>query len=84
MNAISITTIQTNLYWEDIDKNLAHFNEKLNAVTESTDIIVLPEMFTTGFTMNTGLFAEEQDGKGLQWMQKKAKEKNCVLVGSIS
>ena len=84
MNAISITTIQTNLYWEDIDKNLSHFDEKLNLVIELTDIIVLPEMFTTGFTMNTGLFAEEHGGKGLQWMQQKAKEKNCVLVGSIS
>ena len=84
MNAISITTIQTNLYWEDIDKNLAHFDDKLNLLTEPTDIIVLPEMFTTGFTMNTGLLAEEHGGKGLNWMQKKAKEKNCVLVGSIS
>lgn len=84
MNALSVTTIQTNLYWEDIDKNLAHFEKKLNLVTESTDIIVLPEMFTTGFTMNTKELAEEHGGKGLQWMQQVAKEKNCALVGSIS
>ncbi len=84
MNALSVTTIQTNLYWEDIDKNLAHFEEKLNLVTQNTDIIVLPEMFTTGFTMNTGELAEDHGGKGLQWMQQKAKEKNCALVGSIS
>jgi omega-amidase len=84
MNAINVTTIQTNLYWQDIDKNLAHFDEKVNAIKEHTDIIVLPEMFTTGFTMNPKVFAEEHGGKGLQWMQLKSKEKNCVLVGSIS
>lgn len=84
MNAISITTIQTILYWEDIEKNLAHFDDKLNSLSEPTDIIVLPEMFTTGFTMNTMEFSEEHGGKGLQWMQQKAKDKNCVLVGSIS
>lgn len=84
MNTINITTVQTKLYWEDIDKNLAHFDEKLNLVIEQTDIIVLPEMFTTGFTMNAEELAEEHGGKGLQWMQKKAKEKNCILVGSIS
>lgn len=84
MNALNLTTIQTHLYWEDIDKNLAHFNEKLNAVTESTDIIVLPEMFTTGFTMNPKVMAEEHGGKTLQWMLQKSKEKNCVITGSIS
>lgn len=84
MNAINVTTIQTHLYWEDIDKNLAHFEEKLNALTEQTDIIVLPEMFTTGFTMNPKALAEQHEGKGLQWMQKTSKEKKCVLVGSIS
>ena len=84
MNAITITTLQTNLYWQDIDKNLAHFEEKLNTLKEQTDIIVLPEMFTTGFTMNPHAFAESHPGKGLQWMQQKSKERNCVLVGSIS
>ena len=84
MNAINVTTIQTNLYWQDIDKNLSHFDSKVSSIKEHTDIIVLPEMFTTGFTMNPLVFAEEHGGKGLQWMQQKAKEKNCVLVGSIS
>ncbi|MBK6984208.1 MAG: amidohydrolase [Bacteroidetes bacterium] len=84
MDDLIITTIQTNLYWQDIDKNLVHFEEKLNALTEQTDIIVLPEMFTTGFTMNPKVLAESHGDKGLQWMQRKSKEKNCVLVGSIS
>jgi omega-amidase len=84
MDDLRITTIQTHLYWEDIDQNLVHFEEKLNALTEQTDIIVLPEMFTTGFTMNPKVLAESHGDKGLQWMQRKSKEKNCVLVGSIS
>ncbi len=84
MDHLIITTIQTNLYWQHIDKNLAQFDEKVDAIKEHTDIIVLPEMFSTGFTMNPKEFAEEHGGKGLQWMQQKSKEKNCVLVGSIS
>lgn len=84
MTDLSITTIQTHLFWEDIDANLAHFEEKISAITSHTDIIVLPEMFTTGFTMKTEQLAEPHGGKGLQWMLKKAKEKKCAIVGSIS
>ena len=84
MDELRITTIQTHLFWEDIDENIHHFDNKINELSEKTDIVVLPEMFTTGFTMNPKLFAEEQGGKGLQWMQLKARERSCVLVGSIS
>lgn len=81
---LKITTVQTNLFWEDVTKNLNHFSAKLEEIIETTDIIVLPEMFTTGFTMNPELLAEDHGGIGLQWMQQKASEKNSVLVGSIS
>ena len=84
MKDLTITTVQTHLYWEDAPKSLLHFDEKLNEITLPTDIIVLPEMFTTGFTMNPKLFAEEHGGIGLQWMMKKAAEKNAVIVGSIA
>jgi predicted amidohydrolase len=84
MTNLIITIIQTHLHWENPIKNIAHFDSKINAITESTDIIVLPEMFTTGFTMNPKLHAEEHGGNGLQWMTQKAKEKKCVIVGSIS
>ncbi len=84
MDNLIITIIQTNLFWENSDKNIAHFDAKINAISEPTDIVVLPEMFTTGFTMNPKLLAEEHGGVGLQWMIKKAKEKKCVIVGSIS
>lgn len=84
MDNLIITIIQTNLFWENSDKNIAHFDAKINAISDPTDIVVLPEMFTTGFTMNPKLLAEEHGGVGLQWMIKKAKEKKCVIVGSIS
>lgn len=80
---LTITTLQTSLYWEDPAKNLAHFSEKLRAV-ESTDLIILPEMFTTGFTMKPELLAEEDGGIGFRWMQETAARKHCVVVGSIS
>lgn len=83
-NSLRITTVQTYLNWEHVDENLKHFTTVLNNINEPTDMIVLPEMFTTGFTMKPELLAEEHGGKGLQWMQQKAKEKKCVLVGSIS
>lgn len=84
MNNLIITIIQTNLYWEDSVKNIAHFDAKINCINEPTDIVVLPEMFTTGFTMNPKALAEEHGGKGLQWMIRKATERNCVIAGSIS
>ena len=84
MQDLTVTTVQTHLFWEDAQKNLQHFDEKLNEIKETTDIIVLPEMFTTGFTMTPSKFAEEHGGAGLQWMKRKAIEKNCVIVGSIA
>lgn len=84
MKDLSITTIQTHLFWEDIQQNLQHFNKKINEITHPTDIIILPEMFTTGFTMNPSKLAEVSGGKELKWMLQKSQEKNCVIVGSIS
>lgn len=84
MNDLKITTIQTHILWEDVNSNIAHFDLKVDQLSEPTDIIVLPEMFTTGFTMNPVKLAEEHGGRGLQWMIRKAKEKQCVITGSIS
>lgn len=83
MGAIKITTVQTYLHWENVGENLNHFSKLLEGI-EETDIIVLPEMFTTGFTMKPELLAEEHGGKALHWMQQMAKLKNSVIVGSVS
>jgi omega-amidase len=83
--AMRITTIQSNLVWEDKKANLAHFDQLLSQIkTDETDIIVLPEMFSTGFSMNPQLFAESpHKSTTTTWMQAKALEFNAAIVGSI-
>jgi omega-amidase len=80
---MQVTIIQTALHWEDKDKNLAHFDALVNSITEPTDLIVLPEMFSTGYSMAPEKLADAANGKSLQWMAKKAKEKNAVICGSV-
>lgn len=83
MKDLNITLIQTSLHWENIDKNLEMFEQKISSIQEATDLIILPEMFLTGFTMNAASSAEDMNGKAVQWMRKTAKEKNCPIVGSL-
>lgn len=82
MQALNFTVVQTTLAWEDTDANLEHFSGKLNGV-ESTDVIVLPEMFTTGFSMNPEKYARESTDKALPWMQSIAEDKQAAVLGSI-
>ena len=79
---MQITLIQSELYWEDIAANLAMFDVKLANIA-STDLIVLPEMFTTGFSMNAAALAEAMDGSAVQWMRKQAAAKNAAITGSL-
>ena len=81
---MNITIIQTQLAWENREKNLQHFEKSVSSISSPTDIIVLPEMFTTGFTMNPEKNAEEHLGEGFKWMQKMAKQKNAIITGSIA
>jgi predicted amidohydrolase len=80
---LNVAIIQANLHWENKQENLNLFSNKIENISEVVDLIVLPEMFTTGFTMNPEKFAEEMNGETIGWMQKKANEKNCVIVGSF-
>lgn len=84
MNNLKITTVQTKLFWEDSKKNLAHFSKLLKTVKpDKTDVIVLPEMFNTGFTMNVKGCAQQMGGPAMQWMHLMAYEKNAAVCGSI-
>ena len=76
---LRVTVIQSNLFWEDIDQNLNQFQTQINLISQQTDVIVLPEMFTTGFTMNPEVYAENHEGKGLSWMKKNAIENSIAL-----
>ena len=84
MANLVVSIIQSHLYWESVDQNLQAFETKIKDILEVTDVVVLPEMFTTGFTMNPINYAENHEGKGLKWMKKMAQQKNSAIVGSIS
>ncbi|MCB9361754.1 MAG: nitrilase family protein [Flavobacteriales bacterium] len=80
---LKVTIIQSELHWENTDENLAMFTDKINAIIEQTDVIVLPEMFTTGFSMDSVKLAEKMDGKTVTWMKQQAAKKNAVITGSL-
>lgn len=79
---LKVTTIQTNLFWEHKEKNLINIELKIRNITDRTDVIVLPEMFTTGFSMTPAKFAEPMTGKTVNWMKQMALIKNALLIGS--
>jgi len=83
MENLKVTTFQGYLYWENIDKNLQNITTRLSAIREKTNLIILPEMFSTGFSMEAEKLAEAMGGKTMRWMHKTAKEYDCVLTGSI-
>lgn len=80
---INISLIQASLHWEDRQKNLNHLEGLMGALKGKTDIIVLPEMFTSGFSMNTESQFNTMDGEALVWMKEMAKELNAVVCGSL-
>ncbi len=81
--SLTITIIQANLVWENIDANLELFTKKINSITAKTEVIVLPEMFSTGFSMQPEKLAETMDGKSVRWMLKTAVEKRVIITGSL-
>jgi len=81
---MKVTIIQTKLHWENREKNLEHFSALISSVKEKTDLIVLPEMFTTGFTMNPEQWAEPADGPSQKWLKEQSKKKNAVITGSVA
>ena len=83
MAQLKITLLQSEIMWEDPAANLAHYGELLDKMVEPTDLIILPEMFTTGFTMNPAPYAEEMGGLGMRWMASQAKRWKAAVVGSL-
>src|SRR5688572_26971532 len=81
---MKVTLVQTQLHWENREKNLGHFDTLLRDLRGKTTLVILPEMFTTGFSMQPEKVAEEANGAGLEWMQRKSSELNAVITGSIA
>ena len=80
MNSLQISLVQSEITWEDVEANLDRFEKTIEEL--KTDIIVLPETFTTGFTMNVGEVSEEAFGRTHQWMVKMSSKLNAVITGS--
>lgn len=80
---MKITLIQSDLYWENPQENRKQFETKINQIDSEVNLIVLPEMFSTGFTMNASAVAETMEGETILWMQSLAKKKNAAITGSL-
>jgi omega-amidase len=83
MSAVTFTLIQTALHWEDKTANLRMLEEKIMTLSQPTHVIVLPEMFATGFSMTPETLAEPMTGPTVQWMQRLAAQKRVILTGSL-
>ncbi|HEY0895151.1 MAG TPA: nitrilase family protein [Sphingobacteriaceae bacterium] len=83
MSTLKITTFQAYLFWENTEKNLQNLGLRLSSIREKTDLIVLPEMFNTGFTMNADRLAEEMGGRSMQWMNEQARKFDSVVTGTL-
>ena len=79
---LSVTTVQADLSWENKAENFKKMDDMLNQV-KNTDVIVLPEMFTTAFSMNPAAFAENLFGDTFQWMTQKAEQLDASITGSF-
>lgn len=80
---MKIALVQTSLTWENPMENRSHLVQKINGFLEEVDLIILPEMFSSGFTMNPKAVAETMQGETVSWLQHLAKAKNCAITGSL-
>lgn len=91
MSSLTITLIQPNVIWQDKKANLEMLEKKINSIKEKTEVVILPEMFSTGFSMKPELFAEKMparsgtngNGETVKWMKRIASSKKIILTGSI-
>ena len=83
MPDLNITLVQPNVVWENISQNLDQYDQMLSEVSEKSDLIILPEMFSTGFSMQAAKLAEPMDGKTVSWMEQLANKTDSVVCGSL-
>jgi predicted amidohydrolase len=82
LHQMQISLIQSLLHWENVSLNLEMFEEKMADIGK-TDLIILPEMFSTGFSMNALELAEKMDGQSVKWIKEQAEKKNAAITGSL-
>ncbi|MDR5589127.1 amidohydrolase [Christiangramia sp. SM2212] len=80
---LNIAFIQANLHWEDSEANRKLFSEEISKISDEVELIILPEMFTTGFSMNAEKLAEPTEAETLNWMKETAMKKSAAVTGSV-
>ncbi len=80
---LKISLVQMNVLWEDPSANIHHLEKMLHLPPE-TDLLLLPEMWSTGFSMRPEFIAEKDNGPALQWMIQYSQKLNCAIAGSLS
>jgi len=83
-NELKITSLQVDIAWEHPEANIYKYTEMINSISSDVDLVVLPEMFTTGFSMNPSICAEAMDGKSVAWMQEIASQKQIAIMGTLA
>lgn len=83
MSALLVTLIQANLHWEDKQANLQMLEDQIQKIGQPTQLVVLPEMFSTGFSMQPEKLAETMEGPSVQWMRSMAIKHKIILTGSL-
>src|SRR5687768_5785744 len=83
MDNLSVTTIQTSLHWENAEANRGMLEEKISSIPLPTDVIVLPEMFSTGFSMSAEALAEPMNFHTFKWMKNMAAKTKALVIGSL-
>lgn len=83
MSQLTISIVQPDIIWENPSANLAMYDTHLQTIYPTTDLLVLPEMFNTGFTMNAAAFAEPENGETMNWLQRWAKKLNTAIACSL-
>jgi omega-amidase len=83
MPKLSFTLVQAPLAWQNPNENLAYFTPIINTLKGKTHVVVLPEMFSTGFSMQASSLAQTMQGPTLQWMAEMASQNGVIIAGSV-
>jgi omega-amidase len=81
--SLKVTLVQSDLKWENSGYNLSLFTDRINSIALPTDLIILPELFTTGFTMNVSRVSEGMSGESVKWMKKMSRSMKACITGSL-
>lgn len=80
---MKIALVQTALFWENPEENRKYIEQEILSISNDVELVVLPEMFTSGFTMNPKAVAETMNGETIAWLKQLSIQKKCAITGSL-